>query len=438
MASLAKIDRDSFLTHLEQHFVQSNKSGPLQKSKEKAWEHFQTIGLPHHNTEVYRYVPLKNLFNKSYIPSYSSLISAEQIAPFIYPESAQSVLVFVNGHYQPSLSNTTALPKQVVVTTIEEAARTYGTLLNNQWAKALKEEKDPFAMLNAALCSCGVFLYLPPKTIIESPIQVLEVIDNQEHSMLMQPRLQVFAGTHSKASIISSFAPITGKNYCFNQAAIFAIEECAQISYTQMSCSETADAWHFEAVRATLKRDSSFKTISITNGSTTVRHDYHIALIGENSEASLNGVWLLTDKRESHVHVLMDHQAPNCRSMQLYKGVLNDFSRSSFEGKILVQREAQKTDAFQLNNNLLLSDHANADSKPNLEIFADDVKASHGATVGQLDEEQLFYMKTRGFSDDIAKNFLIYSFSKEVLDMIPLPSLLRKLSLYAKSYAHFN
>ena len=143
---------------------------------------------------------------------------------------------------------------------------------------------------------------------------------------------------------------------------------------------------------------------------------------------------MLSGKNESHTHVLVDHQAPNCRSMQLFKGALNDVSRSSFEGKILVRQLAQKTEAFQLNNNLLLSDRANADSKPNLEIFADDVKASHGSTVGQLDAEQIFYMKTRGFSDADAKNLLVYGYCQEVIEMISVDSVRLRLKSIAQNY----
>jgi Fe-S cluster assembly protein SufD len=165
-----------------------------------------------------------------------------------------------------------------------------------------------------------------------------------------------------------------------------------------------------------------------------VRNDYRVVIGGENAEASLNGVWMLGDRNESHMHVIVDHQAPHCRSMQLFKGVLNGNSHSSFEGKILVRQAAQKTEAFQLNNNLLLSDRAHADSKPNLEIFADDVKASHGATVGQLDKEQIFYMKTRGFHEADAKNLLVYGFCEEVIDMIPIPSVHQAMKKYAKSY----
>ena len=147
---------------------------------------------------------------------------------------------------------------------------------------------------------------------------------------------------------------------------------------------------------------------------------------------------MLSDKREAHTHIFMEHQAPFCRSYQLFKSVLNDFSRSSFEGKIMVSQAAQKTEAFQLNHNLFLNDHAHADSKPNLEIFADDVKASHGATVGQLDADQLFYMKTRGFSDEEAKNLLVYGFCEQVIEMIPLPSLREEISAKARHYLTKN
>ena len=174
----------------------------------------------------------------------------------------------------------------------------------------------------------------------------------------------------------------------------------------------------------TLKRNSIFHAVNYTEGSFTVRNDYRVALTGERGEASLNGVWMLDEKHEARVHVLMDDQAPSCQSNQLFKGVLTDFARlPSFEGKIYVRREAQKTMAYQLNRNLLLSDRANADSKPNLEIFADDVKASHGATVGQLDEEQMFYLRTRGYSQEEARNILVYAYTKEVLDLVRIPTL---------------
>ena len=322
----------------------------------------------------------------------------------------------------------------LVIAPLDEAMRTYGTFLNNQWTKSLKDESDPFVLINGALHQHGVFVYLPPKTIVETPIQLLHVIDAGKTPMLLHPRFHLFAGAQSEVSFASSIAHISGSQYCLNQTAEFAIEEDAHVHYTQMTNDQGAGAWVFDAVRAQLKRNSTLKTVCASNGSVSVRHDYRVALTGENAEVSLNGLWMLSDKNEFHSNILIEHQAPHCRSNQLFKGVLSDFSRSSFEGKILVRQAAQKTEAFQLNNNLLLSDRANADSKPNLEIFADDVKASHGATVGQLDDELIFYLKARGFSDKDAKDILVHSYCKDILDLIKIPSVARDMDERSRSF----
>lgn len=340
----------------------------------------------------------------------------------------------MNGHFQPALSNTSALSARLIIQPLHEAIRTYGTFLNNQWARSIKEEIDPFAVLNAALHQQGVFVYAPPKYQAECPIQILHVADAGDLPMFMNPRAQFFLGAQSSLNVVSSHLNLSGNSYFVNQAADFSFEDGAAAHYTQSTDVLPDSIWHFDAARAFLKRDGLFKTVSVTEGSATVRNDYRVVLGNDNSEALLNGLWMLSQKNEAHTHVLMDHQAPNCRSLQLFKGVLNDLSNSSFEGKILVRQAAQKTQAFQLNNNLLLSDRAHADSKPNLEIFADDVKASHGATVGQLDQEQLFYLATRGFSKHEAKNILVYGFCQEVIEMIPIPSLKKAIAHRAMRY----
>lgn len=434
MMTESRPEQDAFQELLWSLYGQVPSDDPLQKIRAKAWDHFLELGLPSRNEEVYRYIKLRNLFTQSFSLSQPSSVSNEQFAPYIYPESRESVLVFVNGHYQPALSNINALPKRVVISSLNEATNTFGSFLNNQWAKGMKEESDPFVTFNAALQRDGLFLYLPPKTVIEAPIQILNIIDAQNASMLILPRLHIFVGVLSQVDILSTHKLLSGNKYFVNQVTDISIEEEAHVHYTQVSCNESPEGWHFDATRAKLKRNSSLKTVSITDGSKTVRNDYKATLLGENAEALLNGLWMLNEKNEAHTHVLMDHQAPHCRSMQLYKGVLDDFSRSSFEGKILVRQAAQKTDAFQLNNNLLLNDRANADSKPNLEIFADDVKASHGATVGRLDKEQVFYLKTRGFSELEATNLLVYAYCKEIIDMIKIPSLSKELNEKAQQY----
>jgi len=428
--------RETFQEQLGQLHLQNQAidSGLWQKARAKAWDHFLNLGLPTQKNDIYKYIRLRRLFELSFIPSVTSELTFSEISKYVYPESSDSVLVFINGHYQPTLSRTSALPANFIVSTLSEATKTYGTFLSNQWSKSIQSEQDPFATLNAALHRDGAFLYLPPKCNVTAPIQILNVIDQKSASMLMFPRLHLFVGAQSQISLISSLAPLSGSTYCLNQSVEMSIEEDAHVRYLQTSYGAPSEMWHFDALRASLKRNSTLKTMHATDGCAMGRHDYRVTLLGENAEASLNGMLMLSDKREAHHHILMDHQAPHCRSTQLYKSVLNDFSRSSFEGKILVRQLAQKTEAFQLNNNLLLSDRAHADSKPNLEIFADDVKASHGATVGQLDPEQLFYMKARGFHEADAKNLLVYSFCKEVIDLFSIPSLHQEITEHAKSY----
>jgi len=402
----------------------------LQKIRVKAWDRFLEIGLPTRKNDVYRYVRLHSFFAGKYESSVATQVAAKAISPYVLPECENSVIVFVNGHFSSSLSRLDALPKRLAVMPLVEAMNTYGSFLNNQLAKSLKEETDPFAVINAALHRDGVFLYLSPKTIVECPVQILNVIDADTKAMMIMPRIQVFAGVQSELSLVSTQAVISGENYTFNMVTDIAIEEDAHVHVTQVTKGLGDTIWHFDAVRAVQKSNSTLKTVNFTDGSATVRCDYKVTLTGENCEASLNGVCKLIEKNEAHTHVLIDHQAPHCRSIQLFKSALNDFSHSAFEGKIYVRQAAQKTEAFQLNNNLLLSDNAKAESKPNLEIFADDVKASHGSTVGQLDKEQIFYMKARGFTEEAAKNLLVYGFCQEVINLIKVTSLRQALTTF--------
>jgi len=425
---------ERFQSMLQGLFDQANDGSSLKKIRTKAWDHFLEIGLPTRKTEVYKYIRLRNLYAKSYVEPEASTVTAEQVSSFVYPECKEAHLTFVNGQYSAELSCMTGISDRLVVSSLDQATRTYGAYLNNHWAKTMKEEMDAFAVINAATHRNGLFIYVPPGTCIETSIQIINIVDTADQVAMLTPRVQVFAGKSSEVRFSSSIHVLSGEEYGINQLIDFAIDENAKVKYTQVNTGANEKNWHFDAVRATLKRNSHFHSININAGTYSYRNDYHVVLAQEGCEAELDGVWMLTDRRESHINVLVDHQAPHCRSRQLFKGVLRDVSRSSFEGKILVRQAAQKTDAFQLNNNLLLSEKAHADSKPNLEIFADDVIASHGATVGRLNQEQLFYLKSRGFSDEDAKNMLIFGYCKEVIDQIKIPSLFESLKSKAESY----
>lgn len=434
IANETLFDEETFLSLLRRS-IADLQSDPLYKARKKAWDRFLELGLPTRRTEVYRYIKLRQLFSQDYeIPVEQPLLDKGSIEPYIFPECRQSVIVFVNGCFDESLSNIEGIPSKVSIVPLESAQRTYGTFINNFWTQTLKEETDPFAALNLALHRNGAFIYIPPKTVIEPPLQILNLISVSGKPLFITPRTTCFVGSQSEINIISSQQVLQGDGYFANQVIEWAVEEGSSVYYTKALADEKVGAWHFDAIRANLKRNAIFKTVNVTQGSLTSRVDYRVNLMGENSEALLNGVWMLSGKREAHTNILINHLAPHCRSYQLFKGVLNDSSRSSFEGKILVDQIAQKTEAFQLNNNLILSDHAHADSKPNLEIFADDVKASHGATVGQLDEDQLFYMRARGIQAMDAKNLLIQGYCDQIIEMVKIPSHREEVSKNIRFY----
>ncbi|MGE4573256.1 Fe-S cluster assembly protein SufD [Parachlamydia sp.] len=433
MMTLSQSNQESFHSSLEEAFRNVAGDPLLKKIRQKAWDHFLELGLPTPRNDVFRYVPLRKLFAHTYATALTPALDKAKIADFIAPECTHSVLVFVNGYYVPSLSDISGLPTKVVVTPLEQAVRSFGAFLTNQWGKTLMEETDPFATLNAAIHTDGIFVYIPPRLQVEKPIQILEIMDTEVPFMSM-PRLHFFVGAQSELNVLSTLGSLSGSTYWVNQVADFSIEEQAHVRYTQTSYPLPPECWQMTSTRAYLKKNSTFLAVHATEGSTTARHDYRVVLNGENAHAELNGAWTLDEKREAHTHVLVDHQSPNCQSLQLFKGILNGSSHSSFEGKILVRQAAQKTNAFQLNNNIILSDTARAESKPNLEIFADDVKASHGATVGQLDKEQLFYLKTRGCPPVDAKRLLVDGFAQEVYNKISIPSVRQHLAQRMQNY----
>jgi len=373
-----------------------------------AWERFLEMGLPSKDHEAFRYVHLKELFSHSFCLPKSFQATSKH----------ENALVFHNGSFRPDLSH---LPTALIALPLSEAHKTYGNFLNARSHKLLKEEKDPFALVNGAYCTEGLFLYLPPKRIIEGTLHIIHTVDSFAEPTLFCPRVHFFAGKGASAHLTYRqkipFA-MSWSNFFID----FALEEGAHISFTNLSEQHTG-AHDFLALRATLKERSLFKSFAVATGAATSRQDYVIRLQGEGANASLYGVWDVKQERQHHVHVEMDHHQPFCTSLQKFKGVARDTARTSFEGKIYVHPQAQKTEAYQMNNNLVLSGLASAYSKPNLEIFADDVKASHGSTIGQLQEEQLFYLAARGVPLEKARSLLIRAFCQEIIDLLEDPHL---------------
>jgi Fe-S cluster assembly protein SufD len=403
--------QELFHKRLEELYASENGEGPLFKVQTRAWDRFLQLGLPSRKTGEFQYMPLHKLYAQSFsLPSLRKL-SKEKIAPFL---PAGSFAVFYNGRFCSELSHFASLPKKAVAIPMNDAFRAFSSHLNNQSLRSLAEETDSFAALNGALATDALFVYLPPNVELEIPIHILHFVD--EADCILSPRVELFCGALSSAKISLQTIYLASVETLINGSLHISLEEGASAQYERKSFDLPEGIWEMHAVRASMKRDSRLKTLSSTQGAEGWREDYKVWLAGENAEAQLAGCWMLDGKNEAHTHVKVDHQAPNCRSNQLFKGVLGGSSRSSFEGKIYVHQEAQKTEAFQMNQNLLLSQGAQANSKPNLEIFADDVKASHGATVGQINAEELFYLQTRGLSQKESKKLLIQGFCAEVMD----------------------
>lgn len=398
-----------------------NQEGPLAKLRLKAWERFLELGLPTKAVESYQYLKLRKLFSKSLKTSFPGKVDPK---PYLYPNCHS--IVFVDGSYQAELSN---LPK-ITVLSLKEAMGPFSALVQNHWSRFVKEEKDPFALINGALHSDGVLVYVPPKFKFEKP---LEIVFISTQDTFQAPRVHLFFGRESQGDVIARHV---GAPSFVNVSVDFTLDEGAKATYSQLGLG-LKNEWLLDFTRASLKRDANFTANMVTTGSETSRFDYYVNLMGENGQAHLNGLWMLKGTDEAHIHVLMEHSAPHCESRQFYKGAITGSSRSSFEGKIFVRKEAQKTDSFQLNNNLILSDTAQAYSKPNLEIFADDVKASHGSTVGQLDEDELFYLRARGFSKPEAEALLTQAFLREVLEKMHVPEVQRDSIEAADQFLRF-
>jgi len=388
---------------LEEIFSQRKNS--LCGLRSRAWKRAWEIGVPDIKSEPFRKVLLTPLYERKFVEKKIELLD---VAPYIRSDMHQ--VVFINGRFCPHLSSVNAL-KPCVVLPIEEAFLRYGIFLQNRIHYNIKNETNFFSLLTEALQDSGLFIYVPPNTKIEKPIQLIQLYSGEK--CYASPRIQVMVGSSSELKVFSE------QIFLSNDAIVNAlfdvvVEQNAKCEVEELSL-QSADHIIMQHVRATLRRDSSFSHFFATNGSKLYRQDINVELLESGSSTNLKGVWNLNSDRKVHTQILVSHKAPSALSNQHYKGVLKDKSVSTFEGKIYVDPIAQKTESYQLNNNLILEQGARAFSKPNLEIFADDVKATHGATIAELSEEELFYMRTRGLKAVEAKEILVKGFLDALL-----------------------
>ena len=356
------------------------KPDDLNELREHAARGLKALGLPSVRKEPFKYMPLSKLYGLT------PVLSCGQISA---SDSSQ----------------------EIVILPLRDALKSYGPMLKKQFAT---NESDPFALLARSLISDGLFIYIPPNRQLDEPICLKDELHKIGDGLqVSSTAVHVVVGRASSAKIIMD-ADMQSGGYCRLSHISIAIEDGASLKMLHHR-KGSDDAWEFESVRAYLKKDSSFESFHITEGGKSVRSDLQAVLQGENSSATFKGLADLQGVRQAHQYVMVEHKAPNAHSEQLFKTVLNDQAQSSFEGKIYVHSIAQQTRAYQLNNHLLLGDKVVANSKPNLEIFADDVKASHGSTMGQLNADEMFYLQSRGIGKELAKQMLKSGFCAEIL-----------------------
>ncbi len=386
-------------------------------------ERFELLKFPHKKHEMYTFVNTNELAGTTFELAADSPVDTAWVQSQIYPACKNSVAVFVNGAYQENLSDLSGLGDAFKMQCLSEADDEIKQVLLG----SLEEENDVFAAINSAFVQHGVWIDIPAKATFENPVQFLYISTGSESTpVTSHPRLVVRLGKTAELKVIVTYAG-TQENYFVNAVNDFIVKDGAGVTYTQVQ-KDDAESWHCSKTRVQLHRDAHFFGRNGSSGNRLTRHHYEVRLKEEGAELHLSGASVLVNQEQVHNFIRIHHEASHCNSNQLFKNVIDDKGRSSFDGTVIVNKGAQLTNSDQLINNLMLSDDAHSDNKPNLMIFADDVKCTHGTTVGQINEDQLFYLKTRGLSQELAKSLLTTSFVNSLIQTIPFPDVIADLN----------
>jgi Fe-S cluster assembly protein SufD len=389
--------------------------------RSKAIACFADLGFPAAREEDWKYTSVapiaKNTFRFLLEPGVSEL-SIEKIEPFLFGQKNWNRLVFVNGFYSKTLSHTPNL-NGVVIGNLAEALGKDSKIIEPHLTRYASYNQNGFVALNTAFLCHGAFVYLPKGMTAAEPIHCLFLSLPGKSTIISQPRNLIVAGEGSRATLIETYASLADESYFNNAVTEIILGNGANLEHYKIQ-KESRNAFHIATTQVQQERASTFVSHSISLGGSLVRNDLHVILANEGDACTLNGLYLAAGRQHVDNHTLIDHTRPHGTSHQLYKGVLQGKSRAVFNGKVFVRRDAQKTDAEQTNKNLLLSEQATVDTKPQLEIFADDVKCTHGAAVGYLEEEAIFYLKSRGVGERNARKMLTYGFAREVIHHVKI------------------
>ena len=395
----------------------SQTIGPawLRDIRAQAMRTFTERGFPTTRHEDWRFTNISPIVETQFVAA-GPAPTAAQIASHLFTDANPYVAVVAGGRFSHELSSLDGLPEHVFVGSLAEALGSVSDRLQAALG-SIAVGDHPFVSLNTGLFEDGVLVRVPANTVVERPIQIHIASDAATDPTVSHPRVLISAGENSQVTIIESYGGPEGQCYFTNAVTEAIVAQGAVVHHVKVQ-RESRKAFHVAGTFAKLARGAVFASNNISLGGGIVRNDVAALLDGEGAEATLNGLYFADGDRLVDNHTAIDHAQPHCPSHELYKGVLGGKARAVFNGKIFVRQDAQKTDAKQTNKALLLSDDAQINTKPQLEIFADDVKCTHGAAIGQLDEDALFYLRARGIGRIDARDLLIRAFSGEVLNQV--------------------
>lgn len=404
--------------------LNGDSTSKLHAVRRDAMERFARLGFPTTKDEEWRFTNLASMAKIPFTPSFVPEpvpVDAEAIREFTFGDFHTIRLVFVDGHFREDLSVLDQVPPNVSIGSLAPAVRG-GTAGLLDHLTRYTGEGDALTSLNTAFLQDGVLISVPDGVEIPVPVHVLYLSSDRVEPFLSTPRNLVMVGAGSRLSIVETYAGLAGNIYFTNAVSEIVLGDGAVVEHDKLQV-ESRKAYHIGAITIYQKARSSYTANSISLGGALVRNTVTSVLDDEHCVSTLNGLSIGTGRQLVDNHTVIDHVKPNCNSHELYKAILDGRSRGVFNGKIFVRRDAQKTDAKQTNKTLLLSDDATIDTKPQLEIFADDVKCTHGATVGQLDDEQLFYLGTRGIGPDEARAILTFAFASDIVQRVHIEPL---------------
>ncbi|MEJ2544196.1 MAG: Fe-S cluster assembly protein SufD [Calditrichaceae bacterium] len=404
--------------------LNGQKKDPIHDLRKTAFNHLIEKGFPTKREEEWRFTDINPILKESFsLPRIENVkeFSKSEIDALTFKDWTGPLLVFINGSFAEHLSDTKIGQAGLTIDTLDTVLRKDQKSLLDTFADFKTYNENAFSALNTAFIKDGAVIKLEKNVIADKPIHLLYISTKQEKPQIINPRNLIYLSENSQATIIESHLNLNTGQYFNNPVSEIRIAENARLNHIRIQ-DESREAFHIGSIFVDQKQNSHYFSTSLTFGGKIARNNIYTNLDGEGIETILNGLYMGHDDQLIDNHTFIDHAKPHCESHELYQGILTDNANGVFSGKIMVHPDAQKTDAKQSNNCLLLSDEARINSKPQLEIYADDVRCTHGATVGQLNDDAIFYLRSRGISKQRAKNILTYAFAEQVVEGIDIDS----------------